>query len=158
MGLRIQRFPVGDEEFAIPADYEYMTVCAPSCHDSSTMRAWWEEDAARRDRFYKDILGCSGPAPDACEPGVAHRILQQHLESPSAWAIFPVQDILALKQLYAQRPANEEIINNPCNPRHYWRFSKWHMSCSCLGLCDMRICVCLCGVYIVSKAAIHSWD
>jgi 4-alpha-glucanotransferase len=126
LGLRIQRMPVGDEEFGIPADYEYMTVCAPSCHDSSTMRAWWEEDAARRDRYYKDILGCSGPAPDACEPDVAHRILQQHLESPSVWAIFPVQDVLALKDLYAQRPAKEETINNPCNPRHYWRFSKWH--------------------------------
>lgn len=118
--------PVGDEEFGVPADYEYMTVCAPSCHDSSTMRAWWEEDAARRERYYKDILECSGPAPDACEPDVAHRILQQHLESPSAWAIFPVQDLLALKELYAQRPAKEETINNPCNPRHYWRFSKWH--------------------------------
>ena len=35
------------------------------------------------------------------------------------------QDMLALKELYAQRPAKEECINDPTNPKHYWRFRKW---------------------------------
>ena len=38
------------------------------------------------------------------------------------WAIFPLQDLLALKDKYTARPAAEETINDPTNPRHYWRF------------------------------------
>ncbi|MQL94314.1 hypothetical protein Taro_026965 [Colocasia esculenta] len=38
------------------------------------------------------------------------------------WAIFPLQDLLALKEEYATRPAAEETINDPTNPKHYWRY------------------------------------
>ena len=44
------------------------------------------------------------------------------MASPSALAIFPAQDLLALNEEYAQRPATEETINDPTNNRHYWRF------------------------------------
>ena len=46
-----------DREFGDPGDYPYMVVCSPSCHDVSTTRAWWEADAARRERFAADALG-----------------------------------------------------------------------------------------------------
>ncbi|KAI3949163.1 hypothetical protein MKW98_026543 [Papaver atlanticum] len=40
LGLRIQRMPSeSGVEFGIPSQYSHMTVCAPSCHDCSTMRA-----------------------------------------------------------------------------------------------------------------------
>lgn len=123
LGLRIQRMPsIPGVEFAVPADYEYTTVCAPSCHDSSTLRAWWEEDEGRRARFFRDVLNFSDEPPTKCDATVVYAILQQHMEAPSMWAIFPLQDILALKEVYAQRPAKEESINDPTNPRHYWRF------------------------------------
>ncbi|CAK9278762.1 unnamed protein product [Sphagnum jensenii] len=123
LGLRIQRYPsTPGQEFGDPAEYNYMVVCAPSCHDSSTMRAWWEEDEGRRSRFFKNTLGFSEPPPATCDPRIAHIIIQQHLEAPSVWAIFPIQDLLALKEDYTKRPAREEIINDPTNPRHYWRF------------------------------------
>lgn len=52
-GLRIQRMPSEEnQEFGNPARYDYMTVASPSCHDTSTTRAWWEEDAERRERFF----------------------------------------------------------------------------------------------------------
>ena len=52
-GLRIQRMPSEpDTEFGIPANYPYMCVASPSCHDTSTTRAWYEEDPDRRQRFY----------------------------------------------------------------------------------------------------------
>lgn len=123
IGLRIQRMPsVPGLEFAIPPNYEYTTVCAPSCHDTSTIRAWWEEDEGRRARFFRDVLHFDDIPPDVCDPTIVYAVLQQHLEAPSMWAIFPVQDILALKKMYAQRPASEETINDPTNPRHYWRY------------------------------------
>jgi 4-alpha-glucanotransferase len=40
-----------DAEFGDPANYPYMCVASPSCHDTSTTRAWYEEDAPRRQRF-----------------------------------------------------------------------------------------------------------
>ena len=32
------------QEFNDVAQYPYMCVASPSCHDTSTTRAWWEED------------------------------------------------------------------------------------------------------------------
>ncbi|KAK4392551.1 4-alpha-glucanotransferase DPE2 [Sesamum angolense] len=32
------------------------------------------------------------------------------------------QDLLALKEKYTTRPAAEETINDPTNPKHYWRY------------------------------------
>ncbi|KAJ1404519.1 Immunoglobulin-like fold [Sesbania bispinosa] len=123
VGLRIQRMPnEPDLEFGIPSQYSYMTVCAPSCHDCSTLRAWWEEDEERRQRFFKNVVESDELPPDRCVPEVAHFIIKQHFEAPSMWAIFPLQDLLALKEEYTARPATEETINDPTNPKHYWRF------------------------------------
>ena len=33
-----------------------------------------------------------------------------------------MQDWLALSQRYYSRPAKDETINDPTNPRHYWRY------------------------------------
>lgn len=123
VGLRIQRMPSEpDLEFGIPSQYSYMTVCAPSCHDCSTLRAWWEEDEERRRRFFKTVVGSDALPPSECVPEIAYFILRQHVEAPSMWAIFPLQDLLALKKEYTTRPATEETINDPTNPKHYWRY------------------------------------
>ncbi|KAL8172220.1 hypothetical protein V2J09_024024 [Rumex salicifolius] len=123
IGLRIQRMPNEPGlEFSIPSQYSYMTVCAPSCHDCSTLRAWWEEDENRRRRYFKTIVESSKVPPSKCVPAIAHFVIRKHLESPSMWAIFPLQDLLALKEDYSKRPANEETINDPTNPKHYWRY------------------------------------
>ncbi|KAL7134275.1 hypothetical protein ABFS83_11G015800 [Erythranthe nasuta] len=123
IGLRIQRMPNEPGlEFGIPSQYSYMTVNAPSCHDCSTLRAWWEEDEERRSRYFKTVVGADVAPPDRCTPEIAHFVLRQHVESPSMWSIFPLQDLLALKEEYTTRPAVEETINDPTNPKHYWRF------------------------------------
>ena len=200
LGLRIQRMPHEEGEFGCPDRYPYETVCSPSCHDTTTTRAWYEADAGRRARYAKNILGMTGdgrlsssfppplayraerveegsgsgerrtsagsvgstdlkgvvmmddgsggktgggggigggggaesnggrftepqhPPPDKCEPHVMRAIIRQHMASPSALAVFPAQDLLALVEEYAQRPAEEETINDPTNPKHYWRF------------------------------------
>ena len=127
LGLRIQRMPpVGESaEFGRPHTYSYLTVCSPSCHDTMTTRAWWEEDADRR-RRYDEMFGVGGDA--TCTPEVMREILKQHVSSPSVLAIFPIQDLLALDSEYAKRPALEETINDPTNPKHYWRF-RLHVRC-----------------------------
>ncbi|XP_031103211.1 4-alpha-glucanotransferase DPE2-like [Ipomoea triloba] len=123
IGLRIQRMPSDPGvEFGIPSTYPYMTVCAPSCHDCSTLRAWWEEDEERRRRFFSTVVGSDELPPDQCTPEIVYFVLHQHFESPSMWSIFPLQDLLALKEDYTTRPAMEETINDPTNPKHYWQY------------------------------------
>ena len=67
-------------------------------------------------------LGQGGEAPEACTPEVLRLVVRQHLESTSMWAIFPLQDLLPLSRAVPPRPAREETINNPSNPKHYWRY------------------------------------
>ena len=56
-GLRIQRMPSeAGAEFGAPEEYPWMTVASPSCHDTSTSRAWYEQmDAAARERFWAEV-------------------------------------------------------------------------------------------------------
>jgi 4-alpha-glucanotransferase len=124
VGLRVQRMPAeAGAEFGDPAGYPYAVVASPSSHDTSTLRAWYEGDAARRERFARAALGLApGAAPAACSPAVAAAVAEQHLASPAILAVFPLQDLFALSAPLAQRPAEEETINDPTNPEHYWRY------------------------------------
>ena len=45
-----------------------------------------------------------------------------HLKSPSMLCILPLQDYLSTDGALRRRDPNEEVINVPANPRHYWRY------------------------------------
>jgi len=76
VALRIQRMsgaesPEGSE-FGVPACYSYLTVASPACHDTSTTRAWFEEDAGRRERFFYRCLdgaACCAAGGWCCDLG-----------------------------------------------------------------------------------------
>ena len=48
--------------------------------------------------------------------------LKIHSKTENLWR--RCQDLLALKDEYTARPAKEETINDPTNPKHYWRYRK----------------------------------
>ena len=90
LSLEVQRMPKKlGEVFGDPAEYPYMSVCTTSSHDTSTLRAWWEEDRTLTDQYYHEILHCNGVTPYFCEPWVCERIIEQHLLSPSMLCILP---------------------------------------------------------------------
>ena len=92
LALRIQRMTDDPKkEFYHPREYDYLSVCTPSVHDTSTLRGWWEEDYDTSQRFYNRILGEHGKAPKFCESYVTHKIVKQHLDSRSMWTVFPIQ-------------------------------------------------------------------
>ncbi len=128
LSLEIQRMPKEPSvEFGRPAGYPYLSVATTSSHDTLPLRGWWEEDHARAQRFYNYGLSKSGEAPYYCETWIVKDVLNQHLNSPAMWAIFPIQDILGLdEQLRAKKPA-EERINVPSERNHYWRY-RCHVS------------------------------
>ncbi len=128
LSLAIQRMPNDSSmEFWHPADTPYLSVCSTSSHDTSTLRGWWEEDSAKTQRFYNSVLGNWGEAPAFCEPWVATQVINQHLYSPSMWSIFPLQDLLAMDGQLRRENPEEERINIPANPKHYWKY-RMHIS------------------------------
>ena len=126
LGLRVQRMPADPKiTFSHPASYAHLTVCTTSSHDTSTVRGWWEENRVKSADFFFDILGeprAHSQPPHFAEPWLCDRILQQHFHSPSMLAIFPIQDFFAtLPEFRVQDPSSEQI-NDPSNPKHYWRY------------------------------------
>jgi 4-alpha-glucanotransferase len=123
LSLEIQRMPKdATRTFFHPSDAPYLSVVTPSTHDMSTIRSWWEEDRAKTQRFYNHELGQWGDAPFFCEPWIAHAILLQHMHSPAMWSVFQLQDLLAMDANVRRDDPYEERINDPSNPKHYWRY------------------------------------
>jgi 4-alpha-glucanotransferase len=128
LNLEIQRMPKkSNNEFGHPAESNYLSVISPSCHDMSTIRGWWEEDRELTQRFYNHILGHFGEAPQVCEPSTSTEMINQHLHSPAMWAIFPIQDLVAMDSSLRFKDPGAEQINVPSNPNHYWRY-RFHMN------------------------------
>jgi 4-alpha-glucanotransferase len=123
LSLEIQRMPKDlHYEFFHPAQAPYLSVVTPSTHDMSTVRGWWEEDRTKTQRFYNTVLGQWGEAPATCEPWISKAIVIQHLQSPAMWATFQLQDLLGMSEALRRENPNEERINIPAIPKHYWRY------------------------------------
>ncbi|MDF2192666.1 4-alpha-glucanotransferase [Paraflavitalea sp. CAU 1676] len=123
LSLEIQRMPKeAYQEFFHPAKAPYLSVVTPSTHDMSTIRGWWEEDREKIQRFYNNELQQWGDAPFFCDAWINKAIVLQHLQSPAMWAIFQLQDILGTSDALRRSNPQEERINIPANPQHYWRY------------------------------------
>lgn len=129
VGLRIQRMPSEQgAEFGDPEHYGYMTVASPSSHDTTNFRAWYREDDGRRYRFCELFGLPDGEGPGAtCSPDTVRAVVRQHLNSPSMLAVFSIQDVIGMSRNLPQRDPDEETINVPSNPEHYWRY-RMHVS------------------------------
>lgn len=123
LSLEIQRMPKDPtRKFFHPADAPYMSVVTPSTHDMSTVRGWWEENQENTRQFYNQELGQTGEAPFYCEPWINKAIISQHMFSPAMWSIFQLQDLLGMDGSLRRENPNDERINVPANPKHYWRY------------------------------------
>jgi len=128
LSLEIQRMPKDPKkDFAHPADAPYMSVCTTSTHDMSTIRGWWEENRALTQLFFNQQLGNWGEMPYFAEPWVCRDMILQHLHSPAMWTVFPLQDLLAMDEKLRSIDTHGERINEPANPRHYWKY-RMHLS------------------------------
>lgn len=128
LSLEIQRMPKDPKkEFFHPNDAPYLSVITPSTHDMSTLRGWWEENREQTQHFYNHVLGQWGDAPYYCEAWISRAIVLQHLYSPAMWSIFQLQDILGMSETLRRENPQDERINNPANPKHYWQY-RMHIS------------------------------
>ena len=123
LSLEVQRMPKANHKtFFHPYDAPYLSVVTPSSHDTSTIRGWWEEDPAKTQQFYQYEMGQQGKAPVYCDGWINKAVLSQHLYSPAMWAIFQLQDFMGIDESLRRSDPNEERINVPANPKHYWRY------------------------------------
>jgi 4-alpha-glucanotransferase len=123
LSLEIQRMPKNPQtEFFHPSTAPYLSVITPSTHDMSTIRGWWEESREKTQRFYNTILASHGEAPLFCESWINRAIVLQHLYSPAMWSIFQLQDLLGMSDTLRRLNPHEERINQPADPKHYWRY------------------------------------
>ncbi|MCX6317139.1 MAG: 4-alpha-glucanotransferase [Bacteroidetes bacterium] len=123
LSLEIQRMPKDPQkEFFHPNDAPYLSVITPSTHDMSTVRGWWEENRTRTRQFYNHVMGQWGEPPVYCESWINRAIIMQHLYSPAMWSIFQLQDLLGMSDTLRREKPQEERINDPANPKHYWQY------------------------------------
>lgn len=123
LSLEIQRMPKQlGTLFNNIKKYPYLSVATPSTHDMSVLRAWWKEDPAHTQQFYNQVLGKKGPAPDEANTEICTQIIRMHLMSPSMLALIGLQDLTAMDVDLRGTDPDEERINIPANPRHYWRY------------------------------------
>ncbi len=123
LSLEIQRMPKNpNHDFGHVWEYPYRSVCTISTHDMATLRGWWEEDYELTSRYYHHILGHWGEVPRVAPGWVCEEIVRHHLECPSLLCILSFQDWLSMDEEIRNPDVNEERINVPANPRHYWRY------------------------------------
>lgn len=123
LSLEIQRMPKQPGyDFFNPASAPYLSVITPSTHDMSTIRAWWEENREKTQRFFNNEMQHPGTAPYYCEPWIDKAIIIQHLYSPAMWSIFQLQDLMGIDIKIRRENPKEERINDPSVARFYWRY------------------------------------
>jgi 4-alpha-glucanotransferase len=128
LSLEVQRMPKNPKTmFFHPYDAPYMSVVSPSSHDTSTLRGWWEEDREVRQKFYNNMLGEWGEAPDVMTVDILKRIISQHFYSKAMLAIFPIQDYLGINEKLRHPDVNAERINIPAKFPHFWNY-RMHIS------------------------------
>ena len=93
----------------------------------STIRGWWESDYENASNYYYDYLKWYGLAPRNCNANIVEGIVKDHFASPSMLAIFPLQDLVGIDDQLRRQDAQDEQINEPSNPKHYWRF-RFHLN------------------------------
>jgi 4-alpha-glucanotransferase len=134
LSLEIQRMPKqSGTRFFHPGDAPYLSVVTPDTHDMSTLRGWWEEDRNLTQIFFNEMLGEYGQMPYFCEAWVNRKLIRQHLHSPAMWTIFQLQDLLGSDAALRRDNPNEERINLPSNPKHYWRY-RMHLTLDTLAM------------------------
>lgn len=123
LSLEVQRMPKEfGLELGVPSHYPYWSVASPSSHDTSNIRAFWEERPRLSETLFHHGLKLKGDMPKVATEEIVEAIIEEHLEATSMWTVIPLQDWMALKSCYWFDDPKSEQVNKPEYSRHYWRF------------------------------------
>ena len=121
MSLEVQRMPkVFGHPFVQTEDLPENCVYTTGTHDMPTLRGWLAEDRVRTRQFL-DSLNLDDRKVTA---KTIKKVMDKHLDSPSKWNIYPLQDLLDQEQKnWSPNPVDDQI-NVPANAKNQW---KWRM-------------------------------
>lgn len=123
LSLEIQAMPkTYGEPFAKLDQNPYRSVDTIFTHDMPTLRLWWKENTERTQLFYNTVLEHEGKAPKQLSGKLCEEVIAQHLSSPSMLCLISLQDWLSIDEGLRNPKPEEERINVPANPKHYWRY------------------------------------
>lgn len=116
LSLKIERWArdwsQSGSPFVAPSDYPRLSVNSPSCHDTSTLRGWWEEEWDKQS--YVPFLGMDLEcAPTYLTTELARTILVRNLAANSLVCLFPLQDWLSLHYDLREEAPIQERVNVP---------------------------------------------
>eukprot|EP00274_Cyanoptyche_gloeocystis_P005533 CAMPEP_0196667354 /NCGR_PEP_ID=MMETSP1086-20130531/64894_1 /TAXON_ID=77921 /ORGANISM="Cyanoptyche gloeocystis , Strain SAG4.97" /LENGTH=1099 /DNA_ID=CAMNT_0042004679 /DNA_START=67 /DNA_END=3366 /DNA_ORIENTATION=+ len=118
IGLRIMGFSVQPgRSVNVCADYEYLTICSPTCHDMSPLRLWYHEATPDvKMELCRKVLRLRSVPADAT-PEVCEGVFRQHVESPCILTMVPLQDVFAIVdgKLRAKDLLFEQINDPSCS-------------------------------------------
>ncbi len=121
LSLELQRMPKENwQRYGDCSRFPYLSVCATSSHDISSLRGWWEENYDESANYYNSVLHGVGQAPKVANASIITPIVAQHLNSPSMLCINPIQDYAALIDEMPHLLPFEERINEPSDPNRKW--------------------------------------
>ncbi|MFV0418065.1 MAG: 4-alpha-glucanotransferase [Dysgonomonas sp.] len=123
LSLEVERMPKDwGMEFNLLSGLPYLSVCTTSTHDMSPLRLWWKENNEITQRYYNNVLNREGIAPEECTSDICLQIVNNHLHSPAILTILPLQDWLSIDDNLKNPNLEDERINIPAIPDHYWRY------------------------------------
>ena len=124
MSLEVQRMPkVFGHQFVQTEDLPENCVYTTGTHDMPTLRGWLTEDRVRTRQFL-DSLDLDDRKVTA---KTIKKVMDKHLDSPSKWNIYPLQDLLDRDERnWSPNPVDDQI-NVPANAKNQW---KWRMRMS----------------------------
>lgn len=121
LSLEIQTMPKTPwTRFADTATYPYLSVATFATHDMPPLRLWWHSAPEAASAFWTEVLHGEGIAPQTATPEVCEQIVRQHLESPSMLCLLAFQDWLSIDAQLRAVNFEQEQINCPADPNHYW--------------------------------------
>ena len=132
LSLEIQAMPKAyGVTFSRLSNNPYRSVATIFTHDMPTLRLWWKESPKRTQLYYNNVLEHDGKAPDELPSWLCEEIVAHHLNCPSMLCLISLQDWLSTDESLRNPNLEEERINVPANPKHYWRY-RMHLPISAL--------------------------
>ncbi|MEE1287917.1 MAG: 4-alpha-glucanotransferase [Bacteroidaceae bacterium] len=123
LSLEIQAMPKDfGVRFGRLENNPYMSVVTIFTHDMPTLRLWWQEDEERRQQYFNEMLQKDGRAPEVMPGWLCEEVVARHLFSPSMLCLISLQDWLSMDEELRSDNIEQERINVPANPHHYWRY------------------------------------
>jgi 4-alpha-glucanotransferase len=121
MSLEVQRMPkVFGHQFVQIEDLPENCVYTTGTHDMPTLRGWLAEDRVRTRQFL-DGLDFDDHKVTA---KTIKKVMDKHLDSPSKWNIYPLQDLLDRDEKNWSPNPMDDQINVPADPKNRWN---WRM-------------------------------